>query len=117
MVISWGGGNYGHVAIVEDVYYDSNGNIESIDISEGYNRLGTMYNSMFEGVLLTNETYFHVGGAGESLSEQLRKRQYMCEGSFNGSTGTGCQIFMNIPVANVRERNGQNFICGIDLLS
>lgn len=114
MVISWSGGTYGHVAIIEDVHYDEKGNIESLDISEGSINSGTGYNTVYDGHVL-RDTYIW------NLSEGLYKnmiRQYTCEGSLNGSTGTGCQSFVNVPIDQIQTRWGSyKFICGIDLLS
>ena len=51
-------------------------------------------------------------------SYKQQVRQYNCEGSLNGSTGTGCQKFVNVPIGQIKNRWGSyKFICGIDLLS
>lgn len=117
MVISWSGGNghnYGHVAIIEDVYYDSEGNVKSVDISEGSNSSGTGYNTMYNGQKVTNN---YIWGLSEG-SYKNQVRQYNCEGSLGGSTGTGCQSFTNVPASQLQTRWGTlHFVCGIDLLS
>lgn len=117
MVISWSGGNghsYGHVAVIEDVYYDSEGNVESVDISEGSNSSGTGYNTIYNGEKITND---YIWGLSEG-SYKNQVRQYNCEGSLNGSNGTGCQTYTNVPASQLQIRWGSyHFVCGIDLLS
>lgn len=116
MVISWAGGtnhSYGHVAIIEDVYYDSNGNVTSIDVSEGSNSSGSGYNTVYNGNYINNSYIWSLSNG--TYKQQIR--QYNCEGSLDGSTGTGCQRFTNIPVNQIKNRwSSYKFICAIDLL-
>lgn len=117
MVISWSGGSghsYGHVAIIEDVYYDASGNVESVDVSEGSNSSGSGYNTFYNGNKLVNDYIWSLNEG--SYKNQVR--QYNCEMSLDGSTGTGCQTFTNVPVEQLQTRWGSyHFECGIDLLS
>lgn len=119
MVISWSstasiaGHSYGHVAIIEDVYYDSRGNVTSVDISEGSNSAGTGYNSFYNNNRLNNNYIWSIG----NVDYKKQIRQLVCEGSFNGSTGSGCQKFTNVPASKIKNRwNGYKFECAIDLL-
>lgn len=119
MVISWSsnaavaGHSYGHVAIIEDVHYDSKGNVTSVDISEGSNKSGTGYNSLYNNHHLNNDYIWSLGNG--DYKKQIR--QLVCEGSLNGSTGSGCQKFTNVPASKIKNRwNGYKFECAIDLL-
>lgn len=117
MVISWSGGtnhSYGHVAIVEDVYYDENGNVTSVDLSEGSNSAGTGYGNIYKGNYVNNNFIWNSAGSADIRNI----RQYTCEGSLTGSTGSGCQSFVNVPVNDIKNRwKSYKFVCAIDLLS
>ena len=97
-IISWYDSSYGHVAVVEEVYRDANGNITSIDISEagiGFGQYGrnarTIINNSFNSTL---------------------KRQENCEGN-----NSGCQHFKNISMSNIKNLYGQqSFICYLKIV-
>ena len=124
MVVSWDYDTYGHVAVIEDVEYDSNGDVAFVYISESSNSRGIAYNrrinfGTFSGYnanndLLWNPNYEYNANYFPALREV---RQFICEGSLDGSTGNGCQVFTKISVQELRNRwNGYTFICAIDLL-
>ncbi len=125
MIISWdsdksiAGHEFGHVAVIEDVHYDSNGNVESIDVSEGGISSGTGMRTTFQYPGYS-DLYIAESKTIWNLSDGTYKnlaRQYVCEGSLDGSTGNGCQKFTNIKAANIKNRwSGYSFICAIDLL-
>ena len=98
-IISWYDNTYGHVAIVEAVYRDSNGNITSIDVSEagiGFGQYGR------NARLIINNSY-----------NSTLKRQENCEGN-----GTGCQHFKNISINNIKNLYGsQQFICYLKIVN
>lgn len=122
MVISWAssaekdGHSFGHVAIIEDVHYDSAGNITGIDISEASNRSGTAYGSYYNGTQITNDV---IWGMGNSEYKKTL-RQYMCEGTLESGgnpLATGCQRFKtNLKPSQVEKLYNYQFICAIDLL-
>lgn len=99
-VISWGGGNghnYGHVAIIEEVYYDQNGKAVSVDISES----GLNINPSAAQTYSSNYIWNHD-------TVEIRKKQ--C------STGR-CFVSRNIPVYMLKNRwTGYYFKCYIYLL-
>lgn len=126
MVISWSsdasiaGHSAGHVAIIEDVYYDSNGNVVSVDISEAALSSGNGIGSTFrlEGY---NDLYISTRNVIWNLPSgryQSLARQFSCEGSLDGSTGNGCQMFVNVQADKIINRwPGYTFNCAMDLLS
>lgn len=97
-LISWYDSSYGHVAVVEGVYRDSNGNITSIDISHsgiGFGQYGRNARSIIN-----------------KSSNSTLKRKENCEGN-----NTGCQNFRNISISNIKNLNGrQKFICYIKIV-
>lgn len=126
MVISWSsdasiaGHSAGHVAIIEDVYYDSNGNVISVDISEAALSSGIGIGSTFtlpghsDLYIATRDVIWDL----PSGSYKTLVRQFACEGSLDGSTGNGCQLFVNVPANKIKNRwNGYTFNCAMDLLS
>lgn len=92
-IISWNSDKhkYGHVAVVEAVYRDSNGNIISIDISEA----GISFGSLAKAGFTTSSQLWNYSG-----SDKLRKRSIICEEN-------GCQHFKNISMETIKY----NFIC------
>lgn len=124
MVISWNSfepdatHNFGHVAIIEDVYYDSNGNVESVDISEASISSGTGMGTTFSypgypNVFIANN---HALWNIQNDYHKTLARQFICEGSMDGSTGNGCQTFTNVPANKIKNRwKGFSFICAMDL--
>ena len=97
-IISWYDNAYGHVAVVEAVYRDKNGNITSIDVSEasiGFGQYGRNARTIINN----------------SLNSTL-KRKENCEGN-----GTGCQNFKNISMNDIKNLYGQQkFICYIKIV-
>lgn len=97
-IISWYDNAYGHVAVVEAVYRDQNGNITSIDVSEasiGFGQYGRNARTIINN----------------SLNSTL-KRKENCEGN-----GTGCQNFKNISMNDIKNLYGQQkFICYIKIV-
>ena len=126
MVISWSsdankaGHSAGHVAIIEDVYYDSDGNVISVDISEAALSSGIGIGSTFtlpghsDLYIATRDVIWDL----PSGSYKTLVRQFACEGSLDGSTGNGCQLFVNVPANKIKNRwDGYTFNCAMDLLS
>lgn len=100
-IVSWRGGNghnYGHVGIIEEVYYDENGNIDSVDISEA----GLNINPNVVGTYSSNWIWEH---------DTLENRIKQCS---NGK----CFIHRKIPIDEIKDRNwtGYSFNCYIYLL-
>jgi len=97
-IVSWYDDSYGHVAVVEAVYRDSNGNITSIDVSEasiGFGQYGRNART-----IINNST------------SQTLKRRENCEGN-----GSGCQHFKNISISNIENLYGQQqFICYLKIV-
>lgn len=98
-VISWRGGShgYGHVAIVEEVYYDANGKPESVLVSEG----GLNINSSVSGTYTSNYIWNH---------DTLANRKTQCS---NGR----CFNLTKLTINELRVRFGSyQFQCYIYLL-
>lgn len=97
-IISWisDSHEWGHVAVVEAVHRDSNGNITSIDISEAGIGIG-QYGRNARLII------------GNSANPTL-KRQDNCEGN-----NTGCQQFRNIPISKIKYNSG-SFICYLKIV-
>lgn len=97
-IISWYDSSYGHVAVVEAVYRDANGNITSIDISEagiGFGQYGRNARTIIN-----------------NSSNSTLKRKENCEGN-----GSGCQRFKNISMSNIKNLYGQQqFICYLKIV-
>jgi len=97
-VISWYDNAYGHVAIVEAVYRDSNGDITSIDVSEGSISFG-QYGRNARTIV-------------NSAPNETLKRKENCEGN-----GSGCQHFKNISIDNIKNLYGsQQFVCYLKIV-
>lgn len=92
-LISWNSSehSYGHIAVVEAVYRDSNGDITSIDISEAGVSFG---NPVKAGLTNSRELWSYNG------PDILKKRSLVCEDN-------GCQNFRNINMNTIKY----NFIC------
>ena len=93
-LVSWNDpGDYGHVAVVEEVYDDG-----SILISEGYISLGIVSGR--------SELDSYINSMGTK-----KGRKYNCEGN-----NSGCFHTITLTPDQIRIYNGQSFICYIYLL-
>ena len=93
-LISWNDpGDYGHVAVVEEVYEDG-----SILVSEGYISLGIVSGR--------SELNSYMNSMGTRSG-----RKYNCEGN-----NSGCFHTITLTPDQIRNYNGQSFICYIYLL-
>lgn len=93
-LVSWNDpGDYGHVAVVEEVYEDG-----SILVSEGYISLGIVSGR--------SELNSYMNSMGTRSG-----RKYNCEGN-----NSGCFHTITLTPDQIRNYNGQSFICYIYLL-
>lgn len=104
-IVSWKNSSYGHVAIIENVTYDSQGNVIGVSITEGGMGLGYYSRSSGRYWFSTVSSYDR---------NNIDVRNFNCN-TYNGTSSSGCFRYSEyVPISSIKNYSG-SFQCYIYL--